>query len=472
MRAKSGARWAFAAGILGLGLLLRVWFHYHANPFTGDPQIYGNIARNLIQHGVYSFAAPGNALQPTLIRLPGYPLFLAACFLLFGIGNFTAVLWVQIAVDLAGCLLLARLARTLFGARAGTLCLLLGALCPFLANYTATPLTETLTLATIVIAFFSLDRWRRRPSLVNSWLLPLGLSLSASMLLRPEQALLAVAILPAMVLLARRRSRGGRSINNAVPAALAALCILLPLIPWTARNWRTFHLFQPFAPRSATDPGEAVPIGFQHWYRSWAIDFASTEEVYWNYDGTPIQLADLPSRAFDSPAQRAQTAQLLANYNQDTTPTPALDARFESIARARIQASPLRYYVLLPVARLANMLLRPRTELTGVQLAWWRWRDSRPQFLFATAYGALNLLYLVFGVVGLRRWHHVARGEERLLLSTMVAFVVLRCALLLTLDNSEPRYTLEIFPLLILWASALIMQKNPGPASGSSYHPF
>ena len=37
----------------------------------------------------------------------------------------------------------------------------------------------------------------------------------------------------------------------------------------------------------------------------------------------------------------------------------------------------------------------------------------------------------------------------------MVAFVVLRCALLLTLDNSEPRYTLEFFPLLIVWASFL-----------------
>ena len=35
----------------------------------------------------------------------------------------------------------------------------------------------------------------------------------------------------------------------------------------------------------------------------------------------------------------------------------------------------------------------------------------------------------------------------------MVGFVVLRCALLLTLDNSEPRYTLEFFPLLIVWGS-------------------
>jgi hypothetical protein len=37
----------------------------------------------------------------------------------------------------------------------------------------------------------------------------------------------------------------------------------------------------------------------------------------------------------------------------------------------------------------------------------------------------------------------------------MIAFVLLRCAMLLTLDNSEPRYTLEFFPLLELWAGAV-----------------
>jgi len=31
----------------------------------------------------------------------------------------------------------------------------------------------------------------------------------------------------------------------------------------------------------------------------------------------------------------------------------------------------------------------------------------------------------------------------------------LRCALLLTLDNSEPRYTLEFFPVLLVWCGAV-----------------
>ena len=451
--------WWSAAALLAGGLLLRLWFLRHPNPFTGDPQIYGNIARNLITHHVYSFAAEPGPFPPTIIRLPGYPLFLAVCFLLFGLGNFAAVLWIQIAMDLIACLLLAALARSLFGPRAGLVALLLGTLCPFTANYAASPLTETLTLATITIAFVSFDRWRRRPDLWNPWTLSIGAALAASLLLRPEQALLSVAVLPAMLLLTLHRGAALKPRHSPTkmfaPTLVAAMCVALPLIPWTARNWHTFHLMQPLAPRYATDPGEPIPLGFQRWYRSWAIDFASTEEVYWNYDGTAIALSDLPTRAFDSTSQRRETADLLSAYDLTTNPTPQLDARFEAIAQQRIRHSPLRYFVLLPAARLANMLLRPRTELTGVQLAWWRWQESPAQTLFATAYAALNLVYLALGIRGWRHWKASATSEERLLLGAMTAFALLRCALLLTLDNSEPRYTLEFFPILIVCASAL-----------------
>ena len=437
--------------------------------------IYGNIARNLLTHHVYSFAAEPGPFPPTIIRLPGYPLFLALCFLLFGLENFAAVLRIQVVVDLLACLVLAVLARRLFGPRAAAACLLLACLCPFTANYTATPLTETLTLASIAAAFLSFDRWRRQPVLMNPWVLAIAASLAISLLLRPEQALLSVAVLPAMALVCwRRRSvaiHPASGLRRLAPALGAALCVVLPLVPWTARNWHTFHLIQPLAPRYATDPGEAIPLGFQRWYRSWAIDFASTEEVYWNYDGTTIAVTDLPSRAFDSPAQRAQTEQLLADYNATTNPTPELDARFAALAEARKQHSLARYYVFLPAARLANMLLRPRTELTGVPLAWWRWRDGPTLTLFATAYAGLNLLYLVLGLLGWQRWRSSAHSEERILLWSMTAFVLLRCALLLTLDNSEPRYTLELFPILIVCAAALWRDPAPHDLSASSSNP-
>jgi len=38
----------------------------------------------------------------------------------------------------------------------------------------------------------------------------------------------------------------------------------------------------------------------------------------------------------------------------------------------------------------------------------------------------------------------------------------LRCVLLWTLDNAEPRYTLECFPVVILLAGFAVMRGNVG----------
>ena len=80
-----------------------------------DSRFYANIAKNWLQHGVYGITNSG-VITPTLARLPGYPAFLAAIFALFGVGNFRAVLLVQVLFDLATCFLIADLARRLFSA--------------------------------------------------------------------------------------------------------------------------------------------------------------------------------------------------------------------------------------------------------------------------------------------------------------------------------------------------------------------
>jgi 4-amino-4-deoxy-L-arabinose transferase-like glycosyltransferase len=443
----------YAAVVLAAGLLLRLWFVTHTARVDGDTLLYGNIARNWMEHGVYGFT-PTGAPVPTLIRLPGYPLFLMACFRLFGVDHYTAVMYVQCAIDLGTCFLIAALAGRLFGRRAAIAALWLSALCPFTATYTAAPLTEVLTLFAIALAFYGLVRWRGAGMGFNRWLWVTAIAMGYSILLRPEQGLLAAVVVPAMIWMAWQGGAKGRSVVKAVlPAAVAAVCVLLPLVPWTVRNWRTFHVVQPLAPRYATDPGESVPLGFQRWYRTWAIDFASTEEVYWNYDSAPVEIADLPPRAFDSDDEYARTEAILNKYNQDYNATPELDASFEALAEQRIHNDPIRYYVALPAARLLNMLFRPRAEMLQIPLEWWRWRTHSGMTVVAVELGIVNLGYFVLGGLGLWRWRRRGWGQHRALVAGMVGFVVLRCLLLLTLDNSEPRYTLEFFPLLIVWGS-------------------
>jgi 4-amino-4-deoxy-L-arabinose transferase-like glycosyltransferase len=452
---------AYAGLALAAGLALRLWFVAHVARISGDTLIYGNIARNWMQHGVYSFSAPPSVPVPTLIRLPGYPLFLMACFRIFGVEHYNAVMYVQCAIDLCTCVLIAALAGKLFGRRAAMAALWLSVLCPFTGIYTAAPLTEVLTLFCIALTFYGLERWRGAGVRVNRWLWVMSLAMAYSVLLRPEQGLLAATVIPAMLWMAWSGTEPRRPLLKAfLQVALAALCVVLPLAPWAVRNWRTFHVLQPLAPRYATDPGEFVPLGFQRWYRTWAIDFASTEEVYWNYDSAPIWIGDLPARAFDSEDQYTRTEAALNDYNSAYNATPALDARFEALAEERIHDDPVRYYVALPFARLLNMIFRPRAEMLEVPLEWWRWREHRQMTLLAEGLGVLNLGYFVLGGIGLWRWRQSGWGPHLALAGAMIGFVVLRCALLLTLDNSEPRYTLEFFPLLIVWGSFVFRSED------------
>jgi membrane protease YdiL (CAAX protease family) len=104
------------------------------------------------------------------------------------------------------------------------------------------------------------------------------------------------------------------------------------------------------------------------------------------------------------------------------------------------------------------MLLRPRFELTSLTLEWWQWNEDRKESTFSFFYAGLNLAYMVLGVIGFVRWKNLRADASKTaafaghapLAVAMAAYIALRCALLLTLDNSEPRYTLEFFPILCL----------------------
>ena len=85
----------YAALALVAGLALRLWFIGNAARIDGDTLLYGSIARNWMQHGVYGFAQSASGPLPTLIRLPGYPLFLMACFRVFGVEHYAAVMYLQ-----------------------------------------------------------------------------------------------------------------------------------------------------------------------------------------------------------------------------------------------------------------------------------------------------------------------------------------------------------------------------------------
>ena len=478
-------RYGWGLALVAGGLLRLLFFYSLRPPVTGDSLIYGTLARNLVAHHLYGYS--GTPLQPTLIRLPGYPLFLSVGYSLSGNAFGGLALWVQMALDLTGCALLGVLAERLtFGlkgdeaesgrvsARVGLAAVWLAALCPFTANYAAALMPESLSVFCVVLALFGLERWNTGwrngaggPGAASRvWTVVIGCSLAGAVLLRPDQGLLAAAVLPAMLWTGWQTwaRKGTRFIRCIEPAALAGLLFLLPLLAWSARNWRVFHAIQPLAPRYAQELNETPPVGFYRWYRSWAIEYKSNLDIYWRYDDDPIHLGDLPARAMDNLQQRRQTQAVFDRYNEIQSATPELDAEFARIADERIADDPLRYYLVLPVARELDMWLRPRLEFAPIPVDWWVFSRHPWPSAEAAAYALLNAGYLMLALAGLLRWRRIRWNGREVLAFAMLGFVVLRCALLLTLDNSEPRYTLECLPVvMVLGAMSLVPRTIAAP---------
>ena len=499
------------------GLALRLMFFVYFPTVTDDSRNYADLARNWLQHGVYgqTQAGPqGIGIFPTDTRLPGYPAFLAGIFWLFGMGNFRAVMLTQILVDLATCLIVADLTRRVVSERAAKIAFLLAALCPFLANYASAVLTETLeiffTALALDAAAAALNRIRDGGAGMSGGMsgkmnerklwAATGAAIAACILLRPDGGILLAAVLLYLAMAAPKGAADSGEFSASlkrcpdtkpdtkpevfrralVAGVVLAVFALAPLAPWTIRNFRILHHFQPLAPRYANEMDETVLRGFNRWVKTWIVDYASVEEIYWNVPGDKIDPEKLPSRAFDSPAEKDATLAVIADYNQSQDLTLQMDARFGSLATDRIRAHPVRYYVVLPTLRVADMWLRPRTEILPPDPRWWEFNDDAKSSVMAVGFGLLNLAYVAAGLWAVfrrtsprespsksrRKSHRKFGGPSDIRWAgLLVTFLLLRSAFLGTLENPEPRYTLECYPAMIVLASSCLGRYGQGKPS-------
>lgn len=450
----------FFFGVALSGLALRLFFLLYFPSVTDDSHVYIDIADNWLHHGVYGQTEAG-LIVPTDARLPGYPAFLTAIFWIFGDGKIRVVFAVQILLDLLCGVIIADLTRRTVGRRwPPRTAFLLAALCPFLANYSTAVLTETLEIFFTALALdcvlAALER--RTDDARPGWLFWAagGAAVAACILLRPDGGILLAAIgLYLLFLIWKDGGVGGRTGARRIliGGTMVAVIALAPLVPWTVRNWRVLHQFQPLAPRYATEPEEVTPIGFNRWVATWMADYVSVEEIYWNVPGDRIDAGKLPRRAMDT--AKDATLGAIADYNQSQQLTAQSDGRFDSVASERIRARPFRYYVVLPAMRVADMWLRPRTELLPADPRWWEFNDDPRWSAVAIGFGLINLAFLTAATVAVG-W----RWSEIRWIGLLVGFVVLRTAFLGTIENPEPRYTMECFPVVIVLAAALLGGRN------------
>ena len=222
---------------------------------NGDTLVYGGIAKNLLLHGRYALTLESGETFSTLIRLPGYPLFLAACFRLFGMENLRRG---GVGADCAG----AGWLRAAGGFRAPHCASAVSHRCcaghavagcavSVYGVYAATPLTETPTLFVLALALWAAARFTEQPGWGAALWFTFAVTYAA--LLRPDGALAAVALAPALLVrsasgakaAAVRWRADGRGVRTAGAGAVRDMDVA---------QLAGVSRVQPLAPRSATDP--------------------------------------------------------------------------------------------------------------------------------------------------------------------------------------------------------------------------
>jgi hypothetical protein len=467
-----------------VGACLRLFFVLKFPAGSGDTVIYEQLASNWLKHGKYAMDIAGQPV-PVDLRMPGYPSFLAILYALSGrIGDNARliVMLAQVAVDLATCLLIAGLAALLthiYGnhlrsGRAFVVALWLAALCPVTANYVAVPLTEIWAIFFTALAFVFLivllarimsaplpDQLSRFLRTGNLLVLAafFGAAIGLGTLFRPETPILLVT---SLLLLAYWMWRQRQTRACFKMAFVTGAAFLLLLLPWTIRNARTFHEFQPLAPKDATLPGEYDPKGFMAWERTWLYRVRDCYLVPWKLNEESINLEDIPASAFDTSDERERIAAVLEAYNDDLSLTEAEDAVFAQLARERTARHPLRTYLWIPLRRAGRIWFTPRIELIPVSghvfpLAYMHEEDPVDQRV-TIFYFVLNFFYVGLAIAGICRLWTARAARPAILL--IVFYILVRTAFLTTIETPEPRYTLVCFPALLALGAQLLAGKG------------
>ncbi len=468
-----------------LGLALRLLFVLKFPANSGDTILYEQMATNWLQHHVYAMNING-AVTPVDLRMPGYPAFLALIYLVTGKTGAAAHVFVMLAqmlVDLADCLVIAALGVAIFAivdpqVRSKPVFVAgvwLSALCPFVGNYSATLLTETIAVLLTTLALFFLimlasgtgespwtiakQKWNWNLNYRAAAMLA-GFVVGVGTLFRPETPLLLIAAWIAGAVVWFPAGKVRQWIRVVI---LSSIACALPLLPWALRNAVTLHELQFLSPRNSNLPGELVPYGFMAWEKTWLFRVSDCYQVSWKLNDDVIDIDAIPARAFDTEEEKSRVADILEQYNNDLTLTPEEDAAFAQLARERNARHPLRTHLIIPALRTVTLWFTPRIELLPVSGTVFplkqSWLDDKVDQSVTVGFFFLNIIYVLLGICGawrLWRWNHAVHPA----ILTLVVFVLLRTAFLTTVETPEPRYVLECYPVLLALGATLFGKRS------------
>jgi len=405
-----------------------------------DSPAYEGLARNLLAGKGYVDTRPFQVMDASLIRTPGYPLFLAGVQAIFP-GQGLPLILIQQILGLMTVVLIywtgGILADEKTGFRAGMLC----ALHPWLAIFGNIVMTETLFLFLLVLAILLLVAGVQNNNL--PMILLAGSLFGLSVLVRPA-FLLFPLLLPAGLFVWQKKA--GPAWRGSLLFGASCLLVLLPWVAWNRAHKgyaglsafsgiNLLTLVQP--PRSFYSTGDPVQRALAESCRN------RGEEVP----------ALIPAEVGRSLVYRQVTMPCtylaVKSLREQGYPQPVIDRRFFSLALSYIMRNPLDY--LRSAGRQMMKLW------SGYSLEWLggkfakragqNLKDGEGWVWWLKAFARAGLGGLLALLTAWGAWR-IARREPRLLiLLLLLASITLTCGFITAAD---PRYRLPAEPFIML----------------------
>lgn len=472
-------RWhlRYTVGLFASGVLVHAAVLWVAHGKTGavdgyalrslDCGEYYNIARNLVEHGVFSQseAAP---FEPDTWRTPGYPLFLAAAMLLFGKSP-VALILVQQFFCLLNVLLVFRAAREWMSESRAAIAAVLLLLEPYHLYYSLWLLSTTWLVTLILIAWITWSKAIRNGALLHFGLL--GGLCGFLVLTWPGAFLVPLAVFVGIIVSCAQRQQGnpaqtntgaiGVSSQTPLPRPLAfegrtvwgrllrggsvfvIICALVIGL-WMLRNERIAGHFAlshqsgivlTYFKATEVDLWRQGRTADRYLETSLSTDRRDQPHSIWESIDETLRggFHDLPIEK-----RKELTWSNLAQGNKTSVDGFRISAELKSIAFGKFLESPLSTLAAC-FARCASILTFP------LDLALWPPKGVEVNRLRSVALGGLYFV-LVLGVV-------IRLVRRRVGFSAV--YFPLACALALllaTTPQTDPRFRVPMIPLLIVVA--------------------
>lgn len=419
--------------ILGffIGLLVLCYVPSYTNHLKSDDWGYDVMAYNMLSgHGFSGAESP--PFDPNVTRTPGYPIFLALIYSLFG-RNYNAVFIIQIIMSNLTALLVYFIAFKSFVSykkQIASLAYILVLFCPFLWFLAKMLFTETLFTFLVTLSILLITVALERNSY---WLFfTSGLITGIALLTRPTLSLLPIFLVLLIILAGIKKDKFSSLVKKNIVYITA---VMLIWSPWIIRN---YIVFKEFIPLTAGISGAFFYMGTLPPYR-YSTEFFYKEE----------------EKRFDDYLSKAGNTKAII----------ALDNEYKKDAFKRIKEMPLTYfkYTLqrIPILWLSSFshyfgletpLRELRDELRNKILQKQNFMRELMFILIKLSLIFINILYVSTAVVGIVLLSKYWRKYYPLLIIPLYFTLIYT-----VLGRADARYALPAYPIMLIFSAYALL---------------